>query len=714
MPFGIKELDAREFMLEKIRCSGLNAADAKQLGFQPCTAEQCAKLKLATDTPGAGFKIPYYAADGHELPMFRYRFAQPLMSGHRLMRYTQPKDSPPAVYLPRLKGVSWPTIQANPELPLVITEGELKAACATKAGLQCIGLGGVWNFASKKYDVEFLPQLEEFVWSGRTVTICYDSDAAYNTAVQQACNRLARVLAARGADVRIATIPQPKTIDGNAPVKVGLDDLMVVNGQPTRSAIDAVFADAASWAEQEELFKLNTEAAMIRSPHCVAIFPQEDAPVAERGKFLLKSVEQFYQQFAPRKIMVLNAAGEPVPKSAAKIWFESAFRREHYGIVYKPGAPEVTDNQLNLWPGWPNEPRPGNVKPWLDLLDRLFTKDEQAERRYFTQWLAYPIQHPGAKLNVACLLWSTTEGNGKSTVGYTMRRIYGGNNSSAPTQSDLERDFNGWQENKQLICGEEITGNNARKYVDKLKHMITSNTITVNRKGVEAYEYPNLANILFTSNNANALYITEESRRYFIHEVKNGKMPTEWWPVYRKWLEDDGGAAHLHQWFLDLDLTGFSPHSPAPVTKSFTEMTVEGYSAVELWCHDLRQSMDDTLKSGTDPKTPTIPYKLYTTRDLIQIAKASGRFTEFDKVLTEKSLGHALRKFHFKQCNNANAVVVSMNGGRSRVWAIRSAADCELGSAAGEAYMAERGFIKVGEKSKFSSKRAPKFKGVGR
>jgi putative DNA primase/helicase len=90
---------------------------------------------------------------------------------------------------------------------LLITEGELKAACSAKNGLPCIGLGGVWMFKAAAQGKSFLDQLEQIVWKDRPVFIVYDSDAATNPDVMKAENALARALLDRGARVFICRIP---------------------------------------------------------------------------------------------------------------------------------------------------------------------------------------------------------------------------------------------------------------------------------------------------------------------------------------------------------------------------------------------------------------------------------------------------------------------------------------------------------------------------
>jgi hypothetical protein len=88
---------------------------------------------------------------------------------------------------------------------IVITEGVKKADSLSSRGVPTIALTGVWNFRGKiapgKKATRELPDFDAIPWKARTVIIAYDSDLAVNPDVQRAQNRLAALLAKRGAKV---------------------------------------------------------------------------------------------------------------------------------------------------------------------------------------------------------------------------------------------------------------------------------------------------------------------------------------------------------------------------------------------------------------------------------------------------------------------------------------------------------------------------------
>jgi hypothetical protein len=153
-------------MLAKLALSALTVADAKRLRFSPYTAAAATELSLPVDR--AGFKLPYFDLTGKTTSFYRYRYlesADPKGFGALVeteakdtLRYAQPAGSLNEVYLPPY--LDWTETARDPKRALVITEGELKAACAAKHGIPTAGLGGVWNFRAAVAGYAFLPSLE--------------------------------------------------------------------------------------------------------------------------------------------------------------------------------------------------------------------------------------------------------------------------------------------------------------------------------------------------------------------------------------------------------------------------------------------------------------------------------------------------------------------------------------------------------------------------
>jgi predicted P-loop ATPase len=229
----VPTVDVAKFMSDKLAGSGLTDKDGKALGFEPRDPTWTAGYGFWRGKPFPCFTIPYINPWGDEDwdNFLRARYAGDLPPKSPISKYTQLAGSPIHAYFPEVlkSGRTWKDVLQDPTTPLIITEGELKAACATKRGFPTIGLGGVDSFRSKKRGIKFLPELEKTSWEDRKVYIIYDSDLALKPDVMRARQVLANELIDRGAIVWTVQLPD------DAGKKVGLDDYLVAND-------DAAFA----------------------------------------------------------------------------------------------------------------------------------------------------------------------------------------------------------------------------------------------------------------------------------------------------------------------------------------------------------------------------------------------------------------------------------------------------------------------------------------
>ena len=171
--------------------------------------------------------FPYFNVDGSVNCFQRMKLFPPVKTDHGTLRYWQPPNTSPHLYLPPL--LSWQHVARHPATELTITEGEKKAAAACQHGLITAGIGGVWNWRSTLENGEklILPMLDEFQWPNRSVLMCPDSDAWHDGKEMQILAgffALAKELQARGASVLFVRLPD---LHG---VKAGLDDWLLVPG----------------------------------------------------------------------------------------------------------------------------------------------------------------------------------------------------------------------------------------------------------------------------------------------------------------------------------------------------------------------------------------------------------------------------------------------------------------------------------------------------
>lgn len=639
----------KQAMLEKVKKSDLTEQDSKLLRFEPYEAASATKLNLPAAF--AGFKIPYFDLEGRVTKFWRFRYLETTKTGFdaitdkKALRYAQPKRSLNELYVPPVGGTNWSILAKDPSLPLIITEGELKAACATKHGHPTIGLGGVWCFKSNAERMPLLPMFREIQWKGRTVYICYDSDAVTNHMVMQAENALARELMLMGAEPLIVRLPE---LEGE---KTGLDDYIVHEGP---EAFGDLLSTATGWRAAQELFALNEEVVYVRDPG--VILRMTDLQRISPRAF----VDHAYSTRIYYEEQVTQNGTKMVERSAAKEWLKWPSRAEVAKVTYAPGRERITErNELNVWKGWGVEPEVGDITLWNQLLDFMFRSDVKA-RRWFEQWCAYPLQKPGTKLYSACVIHGTSHGTGKSLIGYTLGAIYGSNFTEIDDE-DIHSSHNEWAENKQLVLGDEITGGDKRAVSERLKRMITRLKIRLNPKYVPSYEVPDCINYYFTSNHPDSFFLEDQDRRYFIWEVVGQPLPEAFYVAFDKALKNGDLPRALFAHLLKLDLTGFNPHAPAMVTDAKKEMIDSGRSDIGQWVAQLKDDPDTVLRVDT----AVISHDLWRAEELLALYDPQER-----KRVTANGMARELKRAGFVR--PAGTVGVRTINGQVRLWAVRN------------------------------------------
>lgn len=534
--------------------------------------------------------IPYFGLDGEALrtpdgkPFCRARYLAdpPAPAGFVLpgkpQRYVQPAASGVHAYFP-------------PDLDLrggaVITEGEAKALAATNAGIPTIGLGGVWNFADADTG-ELLPELVAIGWRGKSLTICFDSDAATNPQIQHAESRLAEAMLRQGATVKLARLP-PRA-DGS---KVGMDDYLLSDGA---AALRARLAEAVPLGQLDaEVLALNKRVAWIQSERM--LYDVTSAQWITRDSFVggptygSISVPVARARGAragrPRK----NSGAVGISSDADKVfvaplWLKSPLARKYDTALFRPGeGREVLDDMgntaLNLWTGW--REAPGDVAPWLALTDFIFSQLPPELRDLPLKWLAYKAQNPAIKIPLALVIVGP-EGTGKTLWAQIVRDAFAPHGHELDS-GQLTSDFQGWLETSLLCVINEAQGDHVTFGSDKLKTLISDETRPMNEKFRPVRQVKSYASYILTSNRREVAAFAPDNRRMFCVSTPDVPRERQFYLDTVHWFRA-GGARHV-AWFLrHYDLAGWEPPSRAPLTAEKSMAYRESLTLIEQFAYD--------------------------------------------------------------------------------------------------------------------------------
>ncbi|WP_304626935.1 DUF5906 domain-containing protein, partial [uncultured Parasutterella sp.] len=222
-------------------------------------------------------------------------------------------------------------------------------------------------------------------------------------------------------------------------------------------------------------------------------------------------------------------------------------------LIFEPDPKKVPEGSISMFEGWPLVPTYDTSKCHL-LIEHLFKICGEDENifNWISSWLAYPLQHPGAKMASGLMIYGEREGTGKSIFFNVIAKIYGKYGCSV-NQTMIQSDFNGWISQKLFMVGEEVvTNQDKRTLKGMLKNLVTNPTHTINEKGYPARFEVNKTNIVFLSNEQQPGILDPKDRRYMAIRFEE-YSPPEYFQALAEEI-NNGGAAALYGWLLTLDL----------------------------------------------------------------------------------------------------------------------------------------------------------------
>lgn len=590
--------DAQALAEADLARSGITLAQAEAAGM--FVAESAQEEPYETDfhnlpalvipypDPLTGEWMTFERSGADEIPFVRVRYlADPPqrrgLKKKKPQRYGQPKASGVRAYFPRTDNIDWATVYEDAEVPILVTEGEKKALAACLAGIPTIGLGGVYNFLS---DGKLLPEIERIALSGRTVYVCFDSDAATNPDIQAAEGRLATELSLkRGADVFLVRLPNLPKHD-----KTGLDDFLVAKDA------DALFTLLQNAPQMRKI-----DAAVLGLNRSVAWIEKDGMVLdTETQQWIKKHDFTSGSKYSTLTVLVPTVKGDSLKHiSVASEFLTHPLARRYADVVFKPDNEAETivgpgGATLNLWRGW--EPEDGDVQPFLDLSEFLFSDLPPEHQEIPLKLLAYKAQNPGVKVPLALVLLGT-QGCGKSFWAQIVREAFAPYGAAVSPRA-LVSDFNGWIERSLIVVLDEARGVDIAKGAETLKSLITETRTYLNEKYRTARQVDSYAMYILTSNDRRVGSYSQDDRRMFVISCPP-KREKAFYDTLREWRQS-GGPKRLLGWLLDYDLRGWSPPQAAPMTAEKYMAYMESLTPVQRLAEEMATADQNVVQSWID------------------------------------------------------------------------------------------------------------------
>lgn len=229
--------------MEELNSSRISTELIEQRGYRTVTWDHrqmlrdigCPNWAVRSDDAFPGLFIPMYEARTGEYVGFQFKPAVPQVKpgGDKPVKYATPRGMGNRLDV----HPSCTDRVSDPGRPLWITEGVKKADSLSSRGLAVAALTGVWNWRETESTIA---DWEDVPLRGRTVIVCFDSDAPSNPQVRNAMRRLVGWLRKKKVE-RALYLPVPDKV-GDTPVK-GVDDYLAAGG--TLEALSAYATERA-------------------------------------------------------------------------------------------------------------------------------------------------------------------------------------------------------------------------------------------------------------------------------------------------------------------------------------------------------------------------------------------------------------------------------------------------------------------------------------
>lgn len=207
-------------------------------------------------------------------------------------------------------------------------------------------------------------------------------------------------------------------------------------------------------------------------------------------------------------------------------WLASEVRREYKNMVFQPDKkPGPTkDDNYNRWQGFAVEPVQGDWSLLRAHIELMCSQEPNSPEltEYLLDWFAFLVQHPGMPHGTVLALSDPKGGTGKSMLLGWFKAILGRHAWLASSAREVSGKFNAHLVDKVFVAAEESVFTGDHQAAERLKVLIDGKSVTIEPKGVDAYDIPNNISYAISANMDHIANVAKNQRRWTVISV-----PTE-------------------------------------------------------------------------------------------------------------------------------------------------------------------------------------------
>jgi hypothetical protein len=204
-------------------------------------------------------------------------------------------------------------------------------------------------------------------------------------------------------------------------------------------------------------------------------------------------------------------------------WLHHRDRRQHRGVIFQPGGPDIVGECLNIWQDWGVKAWPGDWSLIRKHIEEVIAGGNAEFADYVVKWIAWSIQNPAAQAEVALVLIGH-KGAGKGTLVRVLQRIFGAHAFQVTSREEVIGKFNGHLQDCVLFVADEAYWGGDKRCVGRLQGMITEPTLPIERKGFDLILVPNYLHVVMLAEPGWVIPAGRYERRYGALTVSDGRL----------------------------------------------------------------------------------------------------------------------------------------------------------------------------------------------
>lgn len=424
------------------------------------------------------------------------------------------------------------------------------------------------------------------------------------------------------------------------------------------------------------LMELNQRHAVISSigGKC-RIISEEADDVMGRSRIAYQSFQDFHNRYCHRRVQITNSNGNVIEKPLGKWWTDHPLRRQYDTIVFSPGGD--VEGSYNLWRGFAFSARPGNCDLFLAHVRENICCGDETLYQYVMGWMATAVQDPAQPGHTAVVLRGR-QGTGKGVFVKAFGKLFGRHFLQVSDPKHLTGSFNAHLEDCVVLFADEAFYAGDKKHESILKTLITEESLSIEKKGVDMLQGANYVHIMMASNSDWVVPADLNDRRFVVLDVNPEHMQDRTYFAAIQAQLDNGGYEALLHLLMHWDLSEFDIRS-VPKTKALREQKMFNFTPEQEWWYN---KLLDGRIFETEDDWPRYVYAQTLTFDFTQYARLWSTSTRSNstrlgafmaKVVPE---GFALRA----QLSGTHEVIIEDGSSRSikrpRIYRIPALATC--------------------------------------